>query len=220
MSEKTLTEIKESILDQEDTIKGRYSLGVHPSVGLFTLGTFLPGLLAKYKELEFRLVHDLSRKITEEIISFKIDFGIVVNPISHPDLVIREIYKDEVIFCRSKKLTSNNDLESDCNVLLMDPDLIQSQDLISKVSRKRFPFKRTITSSNLEIIKKLILSGSGIGILPTRVAGEDLKKLENLSLGDFPKFSDRICLIFRADAQKAKAARKLEQYIFEALKET
>src|SRR5690606_30327455 len=112
-------------------------------------------LLAKHKDLEFKLVHDLSRRVTEEVVSFKLDVGIVVNPFPHPDLVIKELFKDEVVFCRAKKKTPINDLESDDCVLIMEPDLVQTQDLISRAGRKKVLFRRTVTSSNLEVIKKL-----------------------------------------------------------------
>ena len=47
---------------------------------------------------EIQLLHDHSRKITEKVISFDVDYGIVVNPVSHPDLVIRLITTDEVSY--------------------------------------------------------------------------------------------------------------------------
>jgi DNA-binding transcriptional LysR family regulator len=73
---------------------GHYSLGVHTSVAQYTLGEFLPGLLEKFQELEFNLIHDLSRKITEQVISRSCDLGLVLNPIPHPDLGIHKLLTD------------------------------------------------------------------------------------------------------------------------------
>ncbi len=210
--------LKENSAKDEENLRGRYSLGMHSSVALYTVKHFVPKLLSQYPGLEFKMVHDLSRKLAEDIISFKIDFGLIINPVSHPDLVIRELFKDEVSFWRSKKKTAANDLESDDKVLIVEPDLGQTQDLLAKLAKKKITFKRIVTSSNLEVIKELVLSGAGIGIIPGRVVGDDAKKMEVLEKG-FPKFQDKLCLIYRADIQKSTASRQLTALIQEALRD-
>ncbi len=210
--------LKEESAKDAENLRGRYSLGLHSSVALYTVKHFVPQLLNQYPGLEFKFVHDLSRKLTEDIISFKLDFGLVINPVSHPDLVIRELFKDEVSFWKSKKKTSANDMNSDEKVLIVEPDLSQSQDLLAKLAKKKITFKRIITSSNLEVIKELVLSGAGVGILPGRVVGDEAKKMEVLG-SQFPKFSDRLCLIYRADIQKSTASRQLTALIQEALRD-
>ncbi len=59
--------LKEEAKKDQKELRGRYSLGVHTSVSLFTLQYFLPNLLKKYQELEIKLHHDLSRKVTEDV---------------------------------------------------------------------------------------------------------------------------------------------------------
>jgi DNA-binding transcriptional LysR family regulator len=84
-------------------LAGRYTLGVHPSVGLGTLPLFLPRLLQTFEDLEFHLVHHSSRELTERTINFQIDFGLVVNPRPHPDLTITQLY---VSFRRTVRSTN------------------------------------------------------------------------------------------------------------------
>lgn len=184
------------------TLKGKYSIGAHPSVALYTLPSLLPSLMGKFPELELKLEHNLSRKITEEVISFKLDIGIVINPVQHPDLVIVNLCSDVVGFFKSKKLTADlND------VLIYDPDLIQSQDLLGKLNKKKHKFNRHLTSSSLELIKSLTLNGTGVGLLPSRVAMNNSKGLELIE--DLPKFNDQLCLIYRHDAAKGSALKLL-----------
>ncbi len=197
-------------------IRGRYSIGCHPSVALYTLENYVPELMQKYPELDLKFHHDLSRKITEDVISFKLDIGIVVNPVAHPDLVIKELYRDEVTFWRAKKVNSNILLESEHKVLVYDPDLLQSQDLLGKLAKRNIEFKRTLTSTSLEVIRQLVISGAGIGILPGRVVGSALSKLELVD-AKLPKYQDRICLIYRVDSQKSLAAKGLIHFIFDSL---
>ena len=197
-------------LKTETEVRGQYSIGCHPSVAVYSLPTFLPRLLKENPELDLRLVHDLSRKITEDVISFKVDFGIVVNPTEHPDLVIKLLCKDEV------SLWISTGKDPDTSVLICDPELLQTQALLKLLSRRERPFKRTITSPNLEVITSVVAAGAGVGILPGRVATHlralGLKPFEK----DGPRIQDRICLIYRADAQKSFSgktlARAIEKY--------
>ncbi len=205
--------IKGDVLKDEEEVRGQYTIGCHTSVALFSLPEFLPSLLQENPHFELKLVHDLSRKITEDVISFKIDFGIVVNPWEHPDLIIRPLWKDEVTLWTAKKPTPLQDAFSGEGILIADPDLIQSQTILKQLSKSKMKFKRNITSSNLEVISSLIAHGCGVGILPTRVATR-LKSLElKTAAKDSPKFYDKICLVYRADAQRSKANRTLAKFI-------
>ena len=68
------------------------------------------------------------------------------------------------------------------------------------------------------MIKELVLNGAGIGILPGRVVGDECKKMEILGSG-FPKFQDKLCLIYRADIQKSTASRQLTALIQDSLRD-
>jgi LysR family transcriptional regulator, cell division regulator len=205
--------IRGDALKAESRITGRYTLGCHPSVAVYSLPSFLPRLLEENRELEIKLVHDLSRRITEDVISFKVDFGIVVNPVEHPDLVIKLLCRDEVTLWTGKGSRSVQDPHSGEGVLICDPDLLQSQSLMKQISKKGMVFKRTVTSSNLEVVTALTAAGAGVGILPGRVATH-VKALGLRPLGkDTPSFQDRICLVYRADAQKSQASREIARTI-------
>jgi Flp pilus assembly protein TadD len=67
-------------------------------VALYSLKHFLPDLLGEFPALELNLQHDLSRRVTEAVVSLRVDIGIVVNPAPHPDLVLRKLCTDEVTF--------------------------------------------------------------------------------------------------------------------------
>lgn len=198
-------QLKTEITRREETVAGQYVLGCHPSVALYTLPHFLPDLMQKYPELEIKLVHDLSRKITEGVISYNIDFGLVVNPVKHPDLVIRELCQDEVGFWVAKKPTEAQDPNSQKSTLICDPNLQQTQKLLIDLGKKKIHFNRTIHSTNLEVITDLTMGGAGVGILPQRVATRHKSFGLQTIKGNFPTFKDRVCLIYRADTQKTKA---------------
>jgi len=208
-------ELKAETLKSQVELSGVYTLGSHPSVALYTLPFFLPKLLCDFPKLEIKLVHDLSRKITDDIIQFKIDFGLVINPVRHPDLVLTEILRDEVRAWVSPTL----DLKSaNGKTLICDPELIQTQSLQDKFAKNGITFERVVTSSNLEVISSLCNSGAGVGILPTRVA----QTKSHFKLQHHPKlpmcFEDKLYLAFRGDFQKSESSRKLSLLITKSFK--
>jgi LysR family transcriptional regulator, cell division regulator len=211
-------QLKSDINKSESAITGEYIIGCHVSVALFSLSSFLPDLIQKHPDLNIKLTHDLSRKISERVISFEIDFGIVINPVRHPDLVIKELATDDVQFWTAAKPSSTQNLDPATGVLICDTNLIQSQKLLDELQKRNFGFKRMIQCNSLEVITDLTASGVGVGMLPTRVAKRIAsQKLTPLS-DRLPKFKDKICLIYRADAQKTKAGHTIIEAIKKSVK--
>ncbi len=200
--------LSSSAIRGESQLTGRYVIGCHPSVAMYSLPHFLPDLLRNYPEAEIKLTHGLSRQVTDDVIGFKVDFGLVVNPVEHPDLVIKVLAKDEVGLWSGPGGKAVKDAEAGNGVLICDPDLLQSQSIIKQMAKKGLGFKRTVYSSSLEVVTTLTVCDAGIGILPGRVATRD-KHLGLVPLGQAPKFQDKICLIYRADAQKSAASKIL-----------
>ena len=181
-------------------IEGSYTIAIHPSVALYTIESFMPKLLQEFPALNFNFIHGLSREMTEKVISWEADFGIVVNPIKHSDLVIIKLCTDEVgIF----------HIENAQEKLIYDQNLAQSQYLLKKMQNKT-NFSGAISSANLEVVAKLTSLGLGFGILPSRVASQykRLKKLKNS-----PIFKDEICLIYRPEKHTNNVSRRIIQMI-------
>jgi DNA-binding transcriptional LysR family regulator len=201
----------EDLARDQQELRGRFTIGLHRSVALYCADKFTTQMLLAHPELELRFVHDLSRKITEDVVSFKTDIGLVINPVPHPDLIIKEISKDEVGFWRSKKDNALNTPGSGQAVLILEPDMLQSQELLQKLGKKRGLFDRTITTSDLELIRTLTLNGAGVGILPQRVIGELQSKFEMVAA--MPRYQDYLGLVYRADLHRAAGFRLFAQEI-------
>lgn len=193
-----------SLRHSEEELSGSYTIGCHPSVALYSLPQTLPKLLADHPKLRLDLQHDLSRKITEQVIRGDLDLAIVVNPVRHPDLVIRPLCKDQVGFWRSKELTPTNRPDTENSVLLCQPELNQTQALLRKV---KLTFSRQVHSTSLEVIASLAEAGAGVAILPGRVAAQ----WKGLKALDLPKFDDEIALLYRAENRRVAAFRELAQ---------
>lgn len=184
---------------QEDSkdVSGEFSLGIHPSVALFALNPILDKIFKEYPHLNFKLVHGLSREMLGKVINWEIDFAVVINPIQHPDIVIKELGKDVVTLFKTTKAKDK---------LIYDPALLQSQSILKKIQKLKIGNEGHIHSGNLEVIRSLAANGSGIGLLPTRVAKANPKLR---AIAGAPEFKDRICLVYRKDKHQNSLSAKI-----------
>ncbi len=201
-------EVLLSAQNEVQKVAGIIRFGCHTAVAQYTLPLFLGSLLQKNPELNIQLSHGLSRHMAEDVISQKLDAAFVVNPVPHLDLIIKEILKDRVTLWKTKSCLNPD-------VLIVDPSLLQTHDLLRKLQKKNFKFKRIIESSGLEVIAQLVLSGVGCGILPERVikALSDHKDQKVQSVKDAPEFHDRVCLIYKSEFKKSMRGRTLIEVI-------
>jgi LysR family transcriptional regulator, cell division regulator len=210
--------IKAESYSSAHDIQGNFRLGCHASMGLYVLPKLLADLLQNNPKLEIELHHGVSRNITAKVINLDIDIGIVVNPIRHPNLVIQQLEKDRVhLWCnesKSLKLNSGIDLYSQKNILLCDPDLIQTQAILKALKKSKISYGRIITSSSLEVIAELTKSGCGIGILPSTIA---LPK-NLIAIPNTPYYEDEICLIYHGDNRNMRAIQIINDAIKLAFK--
>lgn len=189
--------IKKTSRAHEELV-GRFSIGCHPSVGSYMLGEFYKKIYGQYPGIDIELVHGLSRVICEGVISGDVDFGMVVNPIKHSDLIIHKMAQDEVCFWQKPNALPD--------VLICNPQLTQTQSLLKKIKSQK-QFKKMIFSDNLEFIASMAKAGAGTAILPSRVARAFSDELEvNKKL---PIYRDEIAFIYRCDLIKTASSKAI-----------
>lgn len=192
--------VEAAVKNQGEEPAGNFTLGCHISLALRWLPRLLPPLLQRWPRLELQIVHDLSRKVNDLVASHQLDFGLVVNPIRHPDLVVLQLTEDVFTFWgRGKKWS---------DTVLFDPDLLQAQALLQRAEKRGVRFRRKVTSSSLELLGRLAAAGAGTAILPTHLA-EAMRPALKRSPGEPPQFLDSVCLVYRADTQRSAGARAL-----------
>tara|TARA_B110001454_G_C12723340_1_gene436801 strand:- start:17136 stop:17981 length:846 start_codon:yes stop_codon:yes gene_type:complete len=185
-----------------ENIQGHFKIGCHQSVGAYTLPRFLEGLHKEAPGIDIDLVHDFSRKITERVVSYDIDLGFVVNPVRHPDLILKKMGDDRVLFWRAR------DTVNVPKKIFADANMMQIQSILGKTHAKEFHDWQLVNSNSLELIRTLTLAGQGVGILPERVAkadGADLVPYDS----KLPIFEDKIFVAYRRDVLANRAGREL-----------
>lgn len=191
--------------DSQD-VSGEFSFGIHPSVAIYFMDKLLSKTQKRYSNLDIKLIHGLSREMTTKVINWELDFGIVINPIHHPDLVIREIDKDVVTLFATKKVLTKSEAK-----LIFDPELAQSQFILKKVN-KNIKYNGYIHTGNLEVVAKLASQGLGFGLLPTKVARQYTTLLP---VPNAPSFKDKLCLVYRKEKHQNEISQGIIRLILD-----
>jgi len=199
-------------LDKEP--RGRFRLGCHESLGTYALPGFMARFLVAYPDIELSLFNANSLEVEEHIVSRDVDLGLVVNPTLHPDTVVRPLFDDAVCLVIARKL--RRQLPSDpfealsAATLLHVPALRQTQSLLETIANRGHRPARQLACSSMALVRSLVLDGTGIGVLPYRVAihGVAGGRIEVLS-PELPKFDDRVALVWRADSPMTAGLRAL-----------
>ena len=207
------------LLDAESQgVSGQLILGCHPSVGLYSLPHFLPLLNKAYPELNLHLVHGGSREIGEKVIQGDVEVGLVINPVPHPDLVIKKLLKDEVTFFYRKN-ASWKSKELSNRPWAYDQGLLQVQSVIKKASREGIKAAQVIQSSNLENLVKIGESSDCLIIAPQRVVSASSKK-KLYRISGAPVFYDELALVYRQEFRKLMKVQAAREIIEKGLKES
>ena len=171
------------------------TIGCHPVVAQYSLPRALTHLKEAAPDYKINLVHDLSRKILNEIQFGRIDIGILINPIKVPDLVIRTLAFDKIGIWRSKKTKS-------FDTVICEQDLFQTQSILKRWKQKP---ARIIQTSSLELTCHLVASDIGWGIIPQKAV--ELSGLDLHMESQMPTFKDEICLVHRPEFGRAPAEK-------------
>lgn len=181
-----------NVKNKSECLRDSYKLGVHPSVAIICLPLGLKALRKKYPETNLQITHKLSRGVNEQILKKEVDFGIVVNPRRHPELVLKKLCEDEVRVWR--KGNSKSDL------LIYDPNLFQSSYILQKL-KKHHTYSSVMEVESLELIRELGIAGVGDVILPTRVAHSPTRKTSLKTIEAFPVFKDEFYFVWNVNSQ-------------------
>jgi DNA-binding transcriptional LysR family regulator len=200
-------EVKQSVYDAHHHIEGKLIFGCHAMVGLYHVPDALSKLLIDNPKLNIEMKHGLSREINEGIISCKIDIGIVVNPIRHPDLIILPLRADKIGLWHHKELKDSHNRNL---TLLCDQHLVQSATLIKKLKKKGWHINRVIESQSLELIARLACQKVGVAIIPESIAlAQASQVLQQL----YPSlyYPDELCLVYRHENRFIRSIQAIKE---------
>ena len=206
-----IEELETELRDEQDTVRGLYSIGVHPTLATHTLPRFLPQLFAAWPELQITIRHGSSQTITQGVIDLQYDLGIVVNPNRHPELTIVHLYDDLVRIWASPQFKWATDQAR--IPILINPEMPQAEAILHALQKKNwFPDWRSVHTTDLHVISELTAASCGLGIIPEGVARR-MPRTSLLAIKNGPTVKDQIALVWRRDAQRSKASQLIREAI-------
>lgn len=223
------------VLGLEDAESGRFVVGCHESLGAYFLPTFLRDLFESHPAIDLAVHNDSSAHVRDATIDRTVDFGIVVNPKPHPDLVLLELFEDAVDFftlageskrtdtkrAESRKRSGPASSLADAHERLRAGPLVhagrvtESQALIDELESRGVSPARILSCGDFELVKSIVSAGVGVGLLPRRVAAYGHEGQLVRLHPELPSYPDRICLLYRADLHKTKAAVAMKDALVE-----
>lgn len=211
-----LERTEQRLLGLETEEAGRFVLGCHESLGAYFLPGFLRGLLQAAPQIEIALWNGTSAAVQQAVLAREVHFGLAVNPIPHPDLVLLELFRDAVdLFVAQDLLPEDAPLAAAQELLRRGPliyagRVTQCQELLGRLAADGLLPVRMQSCGDLELVKSLALAGLGAALLPRRVAAYNQEgRLRRLHVA-LPHIPDTICLLFRGDLHRTRAALKLK----------
>jgi DNA-binding transcriptional LysR family regulator len=211
---RALGDARTEIAGLEVEPRGRFTLGCHESLGAYFLPGFMSRFLEEHPSIELALWNGNSRDVQRAVIDRAVDVGLVVNAEQHPDCVVQPLFQDrvELIVSADLKRTAKRDPLSllETHALLYVPELRQVQYLLGALEQSGLRAEHHLPCSSMELVKSLVIDGTGVGILPRRVASYRVPPGALVSLSDaLPRFEDTIALVRRFDLHTTAAARLL-----------
>jgi DNA-binding transcriptional LysR family regulator len=206
---------------------GSFTLGF-PAVSSYFLASFFTAFLQEAPRITLSLWTGSTHAVQQAVLAREVDFGIVVNPARHPELVLMPLFHDA---CDFFVLAPPHDTpgtatapaprphwawDTACTLLRRGPlvyvtSMPQAQTMMDRLGASGLLPARQLPCDDLELAKSLAVAGVGVTILPRRVAASDpLRRLHRLHPA-LPWVHDVISLAYRADGHRTRAALRLKE---------
>jgi molybdate transport repressor ModE-like protein len=205
-----LERARERILGLQADDVGSFVIGCHESLGAYFLPSFMRAFLGEAPRIELSLWNGTSAAVTDAVVAREVDFGLVVNPRPHPELVLVELFHDamDVVVAASSAPADREaaDARLRAGPLVYAGRVGQCQELIDRLAALGLLPTRRLSCGDLELVKSIALQGVGVALLPRRVAAyEQEGRLVRLH-PELPFIPDSICLVYRGDLHRTRAA--------------
>lgn len=180
---------------------GHFKIGMHLVNALNIMPIFLCELLKKYPNLQTDIEIMNSFDVAKKVSDGMLDFGIVINPILFPNLVIKKLKIESIYLCQNKNIKTK------AKYLLMNPEMINLHQFIDLFDDYEI---RTLPSYDL-IALTLLKSNEVVGILPSGILSRypEIRVLKEITSAD-------LCFICRKENIKNKSTQAIMQ-IFKSI---
>jgi len=204
---------RERIAGLENEPLGRFVLGCPQVLGAYFLPGFAGRFLDAHPQIDLVVWCGPSRQVEARVLAREVQFGVVTHPVAHPDLVLVELFRDEVaLLAREQPPPGFAQAVAWLRrqTLLHPPHVPQAMEIADALAARGMLPARRIEVGDVQLVCELALAGVGVGILPRRVAAHGGRGRLHPVHAKLPAVADTIRLIYRADMHRTRAATLLK----------
>jgi LysR family transcriptional regulator, transcriptional activator of the cysJI operon len=165
-------ELREQLQSFDSVVGGSVRLATVHSVGLYELSGPLKKFLKAYPQVNVQLEYSRSSKILEEVLSGRIDLGIVAYPNRRPQISVIPFREDRlVLVCAPqhplarRQSLALSELDGEAFVGF-ERDIPTRRALDRILKRKNVTVRYVMELDNVDTIKRVVEIGAGVAIIP------------------------------------------------------
>ena len=174
-------ELREQMQSFGSVVSGSVRLATVHSVGLYELSDPLKKFLKAYPQVSVHIEYSRANKIFDDVLSGRIDLGIVAYPTRRPQITIIPFREDRlVLVCAphhpfaERKAISIKDLDGQ-NFVGYERDLPTRRATDRVFRRKNISVRYVIELDNIETIKRVVEIGTGVALVPEPTVKQEVK---------------------------------------------
>ena len=210
---------RQRIVDVEREPAGRVVIGSPPALAAYVLPEFVARMAATHPRIQLAIAAVPSRAVEAGVLDRAHDVGLATHPLSHPDLVLVDLFRDRVeLVVRDTDGAPSWSAASDRlarGPLIYAPHVPQSREILDLLAARGLVAERKVEVGDIGLVKELALAGVGVAILPRRVAEHRTPGALRPLHDGLPVIPDMIRLIYRADLHRRRAANLVKTALVE-----
>lgn len=218
---------KQRIHGLEHDEVGSFVLGCPNAMGAYFLPPFFTEFLPAAPQVALSLWAGPSQAVQQAVLNRDIHFGLIANPVPHPDLVLVKLFYDATDIFVARPPQHDERVapqpiawEDACARLRAGPLVYVSYtsraaELLMRLGEAQLLPARQLACGDVALAKSLAKAGIGVAILPRRIAADDREGTLQRLHPALPYLPDVIYLAYRADLHRTRAAMRLKDALIE-----
>ena len=197
----------DSITAGTTELAGRFVISAYPTMATYMLPRILGELLRENPRIEIKLVSEYSRNITQSLLTYQCDFGLVSEPTPDPRLERRKLASRYIGLWRA------HDPNVPTDIVVYDSGMAAVPEILRLSEKAGARFRRTVEVADVETVAALVANGAGIGVLSSLVA---TRQQHGPIEAVFPRLVRKEAEVYLL-SRKENLPASVTQYLFERL---
>jgi LysR family hydrogen peroxide-inducible transcriptional activator len=209
-------EIKKFAKNSIDPYAGELRIGAFPTLAPYFFPKVVGKISKKFPRLKLLLVEEKSEVLLKKLRDGEIDAALLAYPVFESDLESIKIFEEEFMLAvptshalAKKKKINPQDLDGQELMLLEDGHCMRNQALAVCEISGAFE-SNTFRATSLETLKQMIVSGSGITLIPEIAIKKD-DKISYIKISKAPKRA--IGLFYRKSSSKKNLLQEMKDLL-------